>query len=74
MSNSKKFEIDNIIIGQIKKIKVPKNTKSKLGIEFDPDVLRDSELCEQILKSNTYTPTNQKLLDFYEDISRLLVT
>ena len=73
LSKSKNFEIDNIIVENAKKTKFSQKLKSKMGLEYDPQILKDNQLCEKILITNNYEPSKQKLLDFYEDISRLLV-
>jgi hypothetical protein len=72
---------DNLIISPSNS--KPKNlfvtTKKKktqlkdLGLEYDKDVTNDSQYLEKIFQTNSYRPSQEALIDIYEDVSRIMV-
>lgn len=44
-----------------------------MGLEHDLDVTNDSEYYEKIFQTGSYKATHEDMIDFYEDLSRLVV-
>jgi hypothetical protein len=66
-SNSKP---KNLFVTQKKK----KAQIKDLGIEYDLDVTNDSQYLEKIFQTNSYRPSQEALIDIYEDVSRIMVS
>ena len=50
-----------------------KENRREIGFEYDNDITSDVELCQKILQSGTYTPSFENMIDFSEDLSRIIV-
>ena len=77
------FELDDsplkqndsfLVIKQSQKSKMAKERRREIGFEYDADVTSDTLLCQKILESNSYNPTFENMIDFSEDLSRIIVT
>ena len=62
-----------LVIKQSEKSKIAKENRREVGFEYDNDVTSDVLLCQKILETNTYNPTQENFIDFSEDLSRILV-
>jgi hypothetical protein len=56
---------------QTKKNKKPAGPN--LGYEYDNDILTDSDFFKRIFEKDTYNANQETLIDYYEDISRMIV-
>ena len=55
------------------KSKVAKQNRRQIGLEYDKDVTSDFQLLQKILEKGDYNPSDTKMIDFDQDLSRLIV-
>jgi hypothetical protein len=53
--------------------KVKPGKGKDVGLEFAKDVSSDTDYYKKIFETDCYRTTNEALIDYYEDMSRLLV-
>ena len=63
----------DFVIKQSDKKKVAKENRREVGFEYDNDVTSDTQLCQKILETGTYNSTYESMIDFSEDLSRIIV-
>ena len=51
-----------------------KENRREIGLEYDQDVTSDVLLCQKIFQTNTYNHSYENMIDFSDDLSRILVT
>lgn len=61
------------MVKQSDKARIAKENRREVGFEYDNDVTSDTLLCQKILETNTYNPTFENLIDFSDDLTRILV-
>ncbi len=66
-SKQKNFFVQN------KKSKNSKKKQRDVGHEYDLDVTNDSEYFEKIYQTGSYKATHEEMIDFYEEITRIIV-
>lgn len=72
-TQAKKFDV-RILQFKPKLHKKDQLSDLPIGIEYNTDLLTDTQLIRKILESNSYLPKKEFIIDFNYEISKILVS
>lgn len=71
-TQAKKFDV-RILQFKPKLLKKDQLSDYPIGIEYNTDLLTDTQLIRKIFESNSYLPKKEFIIDFNYEISKILV-